>query len=225
MKTKAQKKEDVKAAGELAAKSKTLLFADFGKITAEDLRKLRRVVKEAGGELKVVKKRLMNVLFKEKSIDYDLRQFDGPVGTIFAEHGLDRIGGPILKFFQGLGADAKGREESVKKILGAYDLAANAAVPRETVMAIAQLPPREVLLAQLLGQLLAPLQAFMYILQQKAAQGPAAPAASAPAAEAAAPASEPAAAESKPEEAAEAAPAAETPAEAPVAQEGSESTQ
>lgn len=170
MKTKARKKEDVKAAGELAAKSQTLLFADFAKISAEDLRALRRTVKTAGGEMKVIKKRLMNVLFKEKGIDYDLRQFDGPVGTIFAEEGLDKIGAPVLKFFQSLGADAKGREESVKKILGAYDLAANTAVPRETVMAIAQLPPREVLLAQLMGQLQAPLQAFMYLLQQKAGQ-------------------------------------------------------
>jgi large subunit ribosomal protein L10 len=218
MKTKVQKIADVKAAGELASKSKTLLFADFGTITAENLRQLRRIVSEAGGEMKIVKKRLMNVLFKEKGIDYDLRQFDGPVGTIFAEEGLDKIGAPVLKFFQGLGADNKSREASVKKILGAYDLAAGASVSRETVMAIAMLPPREVLLAQLLGQLLAPLQAFMYILQQKAAQGPEAPAAAEPAAEEvkaeepkveAEAAAEPAAEEAKTEEApAEAAPEA-----------------
>jgi ribosomal protein L10 len=130
--------------------------------------------------MKIIKKRLMNVFFKEKGIDYDLRQFDGPVGTIFAEQGLDKIGAPILKFFQGLGADTKSREASIKKILGAYDLAAGASVSRDNVMAIAQLPPREVLLAQLLGQLLAPLQAFMYLLQQKAAQAPAESAAVAP---------------------------------------------
>jgi large subunit ribosomal protein L10 len=170
MKTKVQKQEDVKAAGELMAKSQTLLFTDFAKVTSEDMRKLRRAVKEAGGELKVVKKRLMGVLFKEKGIDYDMRQFDGPVGTIFAEKGLDTIGGPVYKFFQGLGADAKAKEESAKKILGAYDLTAHAGVPRETVMMIAKLPPREVLLGQLLGMFAAPMSQLMYTLQTKSEQ-------------------------------------------------------
>jgi large subunit ribosomal protein L10 len=174
MKTKAQKIEDVKAAGELMSKSQTLVFADFGSITAENMRALRRTAKEAGAELKVVKKRLLNVALKEKGIDYDLRQFDGAVGTIFASEGLDKIGAPLFKFFSGLGSDAKSREESVKKILGAYDLAAGQAVPRETLMMIAQLPPREVLLGQLFSVIAGPLRAFMYLLQQKAAQSPAA---------------------------------------------------
>jgi large subunit ribosomal protein L10 len=170
MKTKAQKQEDLKKASELFDKSKTLIFTDFGKIAAEDLRELRRVVKEAGGKMAVVKKRLLNVLFKDKGVDYDARQFEGSVGTIFAEGAIDTIAGTVHKFFAGLGADQKARLESEKKILGGYDVAAKAAIDRETVVMVGKLPPREVLLGQLLGQMLAPVQAFLYILQQKSEQ-------------------------------------------------------
>lgn len=170
MKTKAQKQEDVKAAGEKLARSKTMVFTDFGRVTSEDMRKLRREMKAIGAELSVVKKRLLNVLFKEKGIDYDARQFEGPVGTVFAEGGLDTVAGTIHKFFAGLGADAKSKEESMKKILGAYDLEAKAPMTREFVMMVGKLPSREVLLGQLFGTIAAPIQAFMYILQQKSAQ-------------------------------------------------------
>ncbi len=167
MKTRKQKEADLKAAGDLMAKSQTLVFTDFGSVASKEMQNLRRAVRAAGGEFKVVKKRLLGVLFKEKGIDYDVRQFDGSVGTVFAEKGLDTIGAPIYKFFHGLGADTKAKAESVKKILGAYDLEAKAGVPRETVMMIAQLPSREVLLSQLLGMLSAPMSQLMYTLQQK----------------------------------------------------------
>lgn len=170
MKTKAQKQADVKAAGEKLERSKTMVFTDFGRITAEDMRKLRREMQKTGAELSVVKKRLLNVLFKEKGVDYDARQFEGPVGTIFAAGGLDTVAGAVHKFFAGLGADAKAKQESLKKILGAYDLDAKAAVTRETVIMVGQLPPREVLLGQLFGTIAAPLSALMYILQQKSEQ-------------------------------------------------------
>ncbi len=171
MKTKAQKEVDLKEAGEMLGRSETLLFADFGKISAEDMRKLRRTVKETGGELKVVKKRLLNVLFKEKGIDFDVQQFTGSVGTIFAKDSLDKIAGPVYKFLSAIGADAKSRAESSRKILGAYEVADKTAVPQATVLMIGQLPPREVLLSELLGMLAAPLTSFMYILKQKSEKG------------------------------------------------------
>lgn len=170
MKTKAQKQEDLKAAEEMLGKSQALVFADFGKITAENMRQLRRTVKENGGELKVVKKRLLNVLFKDKGIDYDVRQFDGSVGTIFSKGAIDQIGGPVYRFLAGLGADAKSREASSKKLLGAYDLQAKAAMDQATVLMIGRLPSREVLLGQLLGMLAAPMSQLMYTLQQKSEQ-------------------------------------------------------
>ena len=168
MKTKAQKQQDVKEAGELFDKSKTLIFTDFGRIAAEDMRALRRTVKDAGGRMTVVKKRLLNVLFKEKGVDYDARQFEGSVGTIFAEGAIESIAGAVHKFFTGLGTDAKSRQEAMKKILGGYDVASRVPLSRETVMMVGQLPPREVLLAQFLGMMAAPMSSLLYLLKQKA---------------------------------------------------------
>lgn len=170
MKTKAQKKEDVKKAGELVDKSQVLVFTDFGRISAEDMRRLRRQMKDAGASFAVVKKRLLNVALKEKGVDYDARQFEAAVGTIFSTEPIDKVGGPLYKFFAGLGADQKAKEASMKKLLGAYDLKAKQAISRETLLMIGQLPPREVLLSQVLGTIAAPLQALLYILQQKSQQ-------------------------------------------------------
>lgn len=167
MKTRIQKQQDVKEAGELIGKSKTLVFTDFGKVSAEDMRKLRHEVKGAGGKLTVVKKRLLNVALKEKGIDYDLRQFEGSVGTIFAEGTIDTIAGTVHRFFSALGATALAREESAKKILGGFDLEKKEALDRATVIAVGKLPSREVLLGQVLGMLAAPMSQLLYTLQQK----------------------------------------------------------
>jgi ribosomal protein L10 len=121
MKTKAQKIEDVKKASALMAKSETMVFADFGRISAENLRKLRREMKASNASFSVVKKRLLNVAFKEQGIDYDARQFEAAVGTIFSAEAIDKIGGPLYKFFAGLG-DQKAKADNLKKLLGAYDV-------------------------------------------------------------------------------------------------------
>ncbi len=160
----------MKKAGNLLAKSQTMLFADFGRVTAENMRKLRQVVRDNGGDLKVMKKRLLNVLLKEKGIDYDMRQFEGSVGTIFAQEGLDKIGGPVYRFFQEIASDTKAKQQAGQKLLGAYDVAGKAAFAQATVAMIAQLPPREVLLGQLLGTMAAPITSFLYILDQKSKQ-------------------------------------------------------
>lgn len=170
MKTKAQKQTDLAAAKAKLAKSQTLLFADFGKMSAEDMRKLRREMQTSGAAFAVVKKRLLNVLFKEQGIDYDARGMDGQIGTIFAEGAIDTVSGPLYRFLNSLGTDQKTREAAVQRILGAYDLGAKSAIERETVMRIGTLPPREILLAQLFGMLAAPIRAFLYILDQKSKQ-------------------------------------------------------
>ena len=170
MKTKAQKQAALKVAKERLAKSQTLLFADFGKLPAEDLRKLRREMMNSGASFSVVKKRLLNVMFKEEGIEYDARAFDGQVGTIFAEGTVDTAAGPLYRFLNSLGADAKGREEAVKRILGGYDLGAKSAMDAATVTRIGTLPSRDVLLAMLFGMLAAPIRSFLYLLDQKSKQ-------------------------------------------------------
>lgn len=170
MKTKTQKVADVQEAKGYLANSKTLLFANFASMSAEDLRKIRREMSASGAKFAVVKKRLLNVLFKEQGIDYDARNFDGSVGTVFAEGTIDMVSGPLYRALASLGTDAKTREAAVSRILGAYDLEGKVPFEREAVMHIGTLPPREILLAQLLGMLAAPIRSFLYILDEKSKQ-------------------------------------------------------
>src|SRR3989344_2749768 len=102
MKTKAQKTVELAKAKKLLDKSQALIFTDFTKVSAEDIRKLRIELKKLGANYLVIKKRLLGLLLKEQGIDVDLKQFKISVGTIFSEKGPDSVAGPAFKFFSGL---------------------------------------------------------------------------------------------------------------------------
>jgi hypothetical protein len=59
----------------------------------------------------------------------------------------------------------------IKKILAGYDIGNNVAIDAEQLIYIGKLPPREVVLAQLLGMLAAPIRSFLYILDEKSKMG------------------------------------------------------
>jgi large subunit ribosomal protein L10 len=184
MKTKAQKSEELKRAKELLQKSQALIFADFTKVSAEDIRKLRTELKKSNGSYLVIKKRLLGLLLKERGMDMDLKKFKISVGTIFSEKGIDSVAGPAFKFFSGLEVPEGGEKNMwVSHLLGGYDVKGNAPFDATQVVAIGRLPSREVLLAQVLGMFTAPLRSFMYIVDQRSKQAPAAKAAAAPATE------------------------------------------
>jgi len=172
MKTKVQKSEELKKAKELLEKSRALIFADFSKITAEDTRKLRTELKKAGASFLVIKKRLLGLLLKEKGIDFDLKQLKMSIGTIFAEGDIEKAAGPAYQFFSKLEIPEGAAKDSwIKHLLGGYDAKTNMAVDAQQIIYIGKLPPREVLLAQLLGMLTAPIRSFMFVLDQKAKAG------------------------------------------------------
>ncbi|KKU14492.1 MAG: hypothetical protein UX23_C0015G0011 [Parcubacteria group bacterium GW2011_GWB1_45_9] len=109
MKTKAQKEVEVSEAKELLKKSDALVFVDFNKVSAEDLRNLRREVRAAGNSMLVLKKRLLGVALKEKGIEFDSKQFAGSLGTVFSGQGLETASSAVYKFFSSLGEDKEAK--------------------------------------------------------------------------------------------------------------------
>jgi len=169
MKTKVQKQTELNKAKELLEKSSAVLFADFTKIAAEDVRKLRMELKKNGANLLVIKKRLLSLLFKEKGIDTDLKKFKISIGTIFSPTGAEAVAGPAFKFFSGLEVPEGGDKNMwVSHLLGGYDVAAKTPVGVAQIVMIGKLPSREILLAQLLGTISAPIRSLLYVLDQKA---------------------------------------------------------
>ena len=171
MKTKLQKSEELKEAKKLLDKAQALIFTDFTKIAAEDLRRFRRELRKVDADFLVIKKRLLGILLKEKGIDADLKQFKVSVGTVFFGGDIEKVAGPAYQFFSKLEVPEGGDKLMwVKHILGGSDLKRGEPVPADQVVYIGKLPPREVVLAQLLGMLVAPLRSFMYLLDQKSKQ-------------------------------------------------------
>ncbi len=166
MKTKVQKNEELAKGRELLGQSHAVLLIDFSKVKTADLKNLRRDLKKSGNPMLVIKKRLLGVLLKEQGVELQGKDFKAPMGAIFAAN-LEQAASFAYKFFNGLEKEKK--IEGVR-LLGGYDMDAKAFMPQKDVVFIGQLPPREILLAQLLGMLAAPIRSFLYVLDQKAKQ-------------------------------------------------------
>ncbi len=168
MKTKAQKGNELKNGRTLLDTAAVLVFTDFSGVKTGDINLFRQELKHLESRYFVIKKRLLNLLLKERGSDFNPRTLGLQIGTVFSEADLEAVSPPIVNFFTRLGGDSKsGREHALKKILGAYDLKTNAFIERDTILYIGQLPSRPVLLSQLLGMIAAPIRSFLYIVKQK----------------------------------------------------------
>jgi len=168
MLTKQQKTEQIEKGQKLFKESNILVFTDFTGTGAEDMRGLRKSLKEIGAKFRVIRKRLMRIIFEKMGIDFNPEQFESQVGTISSPNDISEVVGPVYKFFvEKKGFSAKGGSASGGKILGAYDLAEKKFIDAETVIKIGKLPTREVLLGQLVGVLSAPMRMLAYVLSEK----------------------------------------------------------
>jgi len=76
-----------------------------------------------------------------------------------AEGEVSDIAGTLYNFSK----DHEGFE-----VLGGVDVKEKTEIPRETIIKIGTLPPRDVLIAQVVGSIAAPLRGLMYVLSEKA---------------------------------------------------------
>lgn len=160
MLTKEQKSKYIEEGKKLLQENKTVVFADFTGLTVGETTQLRRILKDLGGKMKVIKKKLMRIAFERKGIDFNPEQFESQAAMIFSPADISELAGPVYKF-------GKDKEKRGFKLLGAYDLSVKNFFDAETVKRIGQLPSREILLGQLVGMLAAPIKMFMYVLNEK----------------------------------------------------------
>ena len=166
MKSKAQKQLELKQGQELYEKSDALVFVDCSEVKTVDLRNLRQELKKSGNPFLVIKKRLLGLILKEKGLEFKSSEFKTSVGTVFVSN-LENAAASIYKFFKGLEINKKIDVKAAEKILGGYDLKEKSTIDAARIAFIGQLPPREVLLAQLLGMIAAPIKSLLYVLKEK----------------------------------------------------------
>lgn len=162
--TKIQKKEQVAFGLDKIKNSGNLIFADFNKTKSEDIKVLKRVLKAQNADFKVIKKRLLRIALKDSGLEFDPLQFKTQMGTIFIPGELSGIAAGIYKF-------AKDNEKGKKgefKILGGFDVKEKRFIDAVEFVAIAKLPSREVLLAQIAMMLTMPIKKVMIALNERA---------------------------------------------------------
>lgn len=133
--------------------SKVAIFAGYKGLNVSEATRLRRRLKEAGCEFKVAKNTLTNLVVKQLDLDQLSPYLEGPVGIAF---GKDPVApAKILSEFI--------RETKKMEIkAGVLD---GKVIDAVGVKSLADLPPREVLLAMVLGGMQAPLYGFAGVLQ------------------------------------------------------------
>ena len=155
-----------------AARSQTLALAEYRGLTVEHLNKLRRDAREKGVYLHVLKNTLARRAVAGTPFEVASQSMAGPLIYGFSE---DAVGAAkVIADF------AKGNDKLII-IGGAY---AGKALDANGVKALAAIPSREVLIAQIAGLLKSPIQRFAAVLGALAEKNAAAAAAFAPAVQA-----------------------------------------
>lgn len=149
-------KNQVKILTEKLEKAKSLVLADYRGLTVEKQQELRESLKEVGGELSVVKNRLLQIALKKTnfSLPKDQSPLTGP--TILLLSFEDEIA--PLKVLYNFTQD----NEIPKIKFGFLD---HNFLEQERVETFAQLPAREELQAKLVGLLSSPLRGTVYVLK------------------------------------------------------------
>lgn len=164
--TKARKQEIINELKDKVSRQKGMVFADFAGLKVKDITELKKRLAENGAEFKVAKKTLMGVVFDEEKIGVDPKDLNGEVALVLGYADEVSPARVVYEF---------SKENKSIKILGGY--LENRLIGIDDVIALAKLPNRKQLLANLVGTLSAParnlacvlqgnIRGFVYILSQ-----------------------------------------------------------
>ncbi len=151
--TKAQKQKILEDLKDKVAKQKAMVLVGITGLKVKDISDLRKKVKETDGNLKVAKKTLIEKVFKESKLDFDKKKYKEEIGLVFGFK--DEVSPAKIVYQFSVGNDKL-------KILGGFLEGRFKSV--EEIKALAQLPTRKELLAQLVGSISAPVSNFVYAL-------------------------------------------------------------
>ncbi len=141
-----QRKEELLAQYiELLRESKGAILMDYRGLTVSEMSQIRHELRPLGVRLHVIKNRLMKIALQETGGSLPDEWLIGPTAISFCQDEVP----PVAKALVNASKDL----ESLRIKGGLLDAAP---ITFEQVKAIANLPPREVLLAQVLGTINAP---------------------------------------------------------------------
>ena len=154
MLTKAEKSEIVKEFNDKFISSPTVLVFEYKGLKVIEMQKLRRDLRKANAEIRVVKNSLLKLAAKETNIDQIGQLFEGPTAIAICDEPTT-----AAKVF----VDSKKNFPAIK-IKGGF--LEGKVVDQNEIIKISQLPTREELISQFAGLLIAPMSNFVGTLSQ-----------------------------------------------------------
>jgi len=151
--SKAKKDEILEELKEKFEGSAVSIFTDYRGLNVAEATKLRRKMREAGCELKVAKNTLTGLIARRLGVEGIEPYLEGPVAIAF---GKDPVApAKVLADFI----------RETKKMEIKAGILEGKIIDARSIKELADLPPREVLLAKILGGMQAPLYGFAGVLQ------------------------------------------------------------
>lgn len=149
------KRQAIDELAEKVRSSQAVFVVEYRGLTVAKATSVRKSVRASDGEMKVAKNTLMLKALDETGSPSDDRFAAGPNAFVFAFKDAAATAKALRDF-----SKERGNEALVIKggILG------NKILSREDVIALADLPPREILLATTLGTMIAPIRGFVTVL-------------------------------------------------------------
>ncbi|EHG5976114.1 50S ribosomal protein L10 [Enterococcus faecalis] len=150
----AKKETLVQAAAEKFESAASVVIVDYRGLTVEEVTNLRKQLRDAGVEMKVIKNSILSRAVKKVGLDGLDEVFTGPTAVAFSN---DDVVAPA-KIIDEFAKDAKALEIKGGVIEGKVSSV-------EQITALAKLPNREGLLSMLLSVLQAPVRNVAYAVK------------------------------------------------------------
>lgn len=153
--SKEKKKKIVEDVKDKIARHKAVVFTDIKGLKVKDLTVLRKELNKEGIDYKMVKKTLFKIsLPKGELSEFDPKEMKGEIAAAFGYEDEVSPAKILYKF-------SKGNENL--KILGG--IVGGKIFQKNQIVALANLPSREMLLSKLVGSIASPMSGFVNVLQ------------------------------------------------------------
>lgn len=130
---------------DLFSRSSAAILTDYRGLTMADITQLRRKLQETQSEYHVIKNRLLKLALKEAKLPVPEDLLEGPTATGFCFDEVPAVAKVLVDF-----------SKASKILVIKGGILGDKIISADEVTSLAELPPREILLAQVLGTIQGP---------------------------------------------------------------------
>ncbi|MDD5144751.1 MAG: 50S ribosomal protein L10 [Candidatus Pacebacteria bacterium] len=152
--SKEKKSKRIEELKDRILRQKSMVLLGITGLKVKDMTELRKRLKKSGGELKVIKKSLANIVLQENKISFDKKKHKTEVALVLGYEDEIMPAKTVYQF---------SKENDKVQILGGF--LTNEEKSVEEVIALAQLPTKPELLSKVVGSISAPVSGFVNVLQ------------------------------------------------------------